>query len=306
MTVRFVRLRSNRLGRGGSWGVESLVLLLPRLQQEQSGKPFYVSILPSGQLWALHYRCGSGYLIRFPELADFEIALDGQTVKCWPTPELSKGSIQHLHLNQVLPLALSLQGKLVFHSGAIEIGHIGIALMGESGKGKSTLTASFATNGLRFLTDDGLVLERVANDYQIIPSHASIRLWQDSEHALIPNKVAPMASPVQYTSKGRFLACKAVAYCNQPRPLRKVYFLGNGSQSVPVFQRISSAEALMELVKHSFLLEIQEQKKLASHFDALSSLVTRDIFFRIDYPRRYEDLPRVREAIIQHALEDKS
>ena len=283
--------------------MESLVLLPSRLQPEQSGKPFHVSILPNGQLWAQHYRFDWGYLIRFPQLADFEIALDGQIVKCRPVPDLSEGSLQHLHLNQVLPLALSLQGKLVFHAGAIEIGQIGIALMGESGKGKSTLTASFATNGLRFLTDDGLVLERVANDYQIVPSHASIRLWQDSEQALIPDKIAPMASPVQYTSKGRFLAGKAVAYCNKPRPLRKVYFLGDGSQSVPVFQRISSAEALVELVRHSFLLEIQEQKKLASHFDALSRLVTNVFFFRLDYPRRYEYLPRVREAIVKHALD---
>ena len=62
----------------------------------------------------------------------------------------------------------------------------------------------------------------------------------------------------------------------------------------------------MELVKHSFLLETQEQKKLARHFDALSSLVARTIFFRLDYPRRYEDLPRVREAIMRHALFDYS
>ena len=287
-------------------GAGSLGILAPRVQPKTDDKPFQVSTLPSGQLWALYYRFDQGYLIRFPELADFEIALDGQIVKCWPVPELSEGSIQHLHLNQVLPLALSLQGKLVFHAGAIEIDQMGIALMGESGKGKSTLTASFATNRFRFLTDDGLVLERSANDYQIMPSHASIRLWRDSEQALIPNGVASMASPVQYTSKGRFLAGKAVAYCDQPRLLRKVYFLGDGVQSVPALQRISPAEALMELIKHSFLLEIQEQKKLAFHFDALSTLVTHDIFFRLDYPRRYEDLPRVREAIIKHALYDNT
>ena len=285
---------------------ESLVLLPSRVQPELSEKPFHVSILPTGQLWGLHYRFGWGYLIRFPELADFEVGFEGKIVSCRPVPELSEGSIQHLHLNQVLPLALSLQGKLVFHASAIEIDQIGIALMGESGKGKSTLTASFATNGFRFLTDDCFVLERLADDYQIIPSHASVRLWQDSEHALIPNGVASMASPVQYTSKGRFLAGKAVAYCDQPRLLRKVYFLGDGVQSVPALQRISPAEALMELIKHSFLLEIQEQKKLAFHFDALSTLVTHDIFFRLDYPRRYEDLPRVREAIIKHALYDNT
>jgi hypothetical protein len=60
-----------------------------------------------------------------------------------------------------------------------------VAFLGESGRGKSTLAASFATEGTRFLTDDGLLLEWVGGHCMIVPSHPSIRLWEDSQEALI-------------------------------------------------------------------------------------------------------------------------
>jgi serine kinase of HPr protein (carbohydrate metabolism regulator) len=94
---------------------------------------------------------------------------------------VTSATVEHLYLNQVLPLALSRQGKLVLHGSAVDIGGQGVAFLGESGRGKSTLAASFATEGTRFLTDDGLLLEWVGECCMIIPSHPSIRLWQTAK-----------------------------------------------------------------------------------------------------------------------------
>jgi hypothetical protein len=138
-----------------------------------------------------------------------------------------------------------------------------------------------------------------------MPSHPSIRLWQDSQEALV-GEDAETAPPVQYTSKARFLAGEGIPFCDEPRPLRRMYFLGDGSAEEATFQPMTPSEALMELVKHSFLLDIEDPSTLSRHFDQLTRLVSRPIFFRLDYPRRYEDLDRVREAIIRHANEEGS
>jgi len=192
---------------------------------------------------------------------------------------------------------------LVFHASAVEIDGGAVAFMGASGKGKSTLAASFATNGFRFLTDDGLMVEAREGDYQVMPSHPSIRLWLDSKTALIAPDT-PAAPALEFTSKSRLLAGGRIAFCDQPRPLRRVYFLGDGSAPALRFERLASADALIELVKHSFLLDIEEREMLAAHFDELSALASQPIYYRLDYPRRYEDLAAVREAIIQHASQD--
>lgn len=272
----------------------------PRPQLAVDQKPFHEWIFPDGTLWTLFYRTGLDYLLRFPDLADFEVSADGLEVRCWPAPGISEGSVDHLYLNQVLPLALSKQGKLVFHASAIETDAGAIAFMGESGRGKSTLAASFATAGFRFLTDDALLLEQHDDGYTVQPSHASIRLWGDSQQALVSDD-AHLAPPVQYTPKARILSGDTLVFCPEAQPLRRVYFLGKGGTVGITFQRMPPSEALIGLVKNTFLLDIDEQQTLATHFDQLSRMVSAPIFFRLDYPRRYEDLPALRQAIIEHA-----
>jgi hypothetical protein len=128
-------------------------------------------------------------------------------------------------------------------------------------------------------------------------------LWQDSEAALIAPDT-PTAPALEFTSKSRFLAGESIPFCDTPRPLRRVYFLGDGSAPAITFQRIKLSEALIELVKHSFLMDTEERQLLAAHFDELSSLAILPIYFRLDYPRRYEDLAKVRQAIIEHAAQE--
>jgi len=264
--------------------------------------PFHQWAFPDGTLWTQFFRQGAGYLLRFPDLADFEVSADGARVQGFPAPGVTSATVEHLYLNQVLPLALSRQGKLMLHGSAVDIGGQGVAFLGESGRGKSTLAASFATEGTRFLTDDGLLLEWVGEQCLIIPSHPSIRLWQDSENALM-NPDAATAPAVSFTSKSRFLAGQGIPFCDEARPLRRVFFLGDGESETPTIEALRPAEALIELVKHSFLLDIEARDMLVRHFDDLTRLADLPIYFRLDYPRDYEALGAVREAIVRHALD---
>lgn len=283
-----------------------LDVAIPRPQQLFPFPAFHDTLLPDGTVWCSSYRLESSILLRFPDLADFQVEDNGHAIRCWPVPGLTEGTLKHLYLNQVLPLALSQQGKLVFHAGAIELKTGGaLAFLGVSGRGKSTLTASFAIHGYRFLTDDGLVLKEGEAGYLAQPSHPSIRLWQDSKEALV-GKNTEMAPSVQFTTKARLLAGETIPFCDEPQPLRRLYFLGDGSAESVEIQPVSPSEALMELVKHSFLLDIEEQATLSRHFDQLAKLVSLPIFYRLDYPRRFEELACVRQAIIQHANEEGS
>jgi hypothetical protein len=228
------------------------------------------------------------------------VSADGKHVQGWAASGVQPGTMQHLYLNQAMPLALSRQGKLVLHASAVEVDRAAIAFVGASGQGKSTLAASFATNGARFLTDDGLYLEASTSELVAYPSHPSLRLWQDSELAVLGQHAATSA-PVQYTNKERFLAGPRIAFCDEPRPLRRVYFLGAGTAQCVAIRRIRPAAALLELVRNSFLLDIGEQEMLASHFAAISDLAERLTNYQLDYPRRYDDLHVVRDTIIRHA-----
>lgn len=270
---------------------------------EQSQQPchhpkFQEWILPDGRLWTEFYRVERGYLIRFPDFADYEIDSQGTVARCFPVPGVAVQTLWHLFHNQVLPLALSHQGNLVFHGSAVEVGQGAIAFLGASGKGKSTLAASFASNGFPFLTDDGLLLESSsAAGWLAMPSQPSIRLWEDSQHALV-GADAPAAPPLEFTSKGRFLSNEMLVHSDQPKTLKCIYFLGDGSAAHSTFERLSLSSALIELVKHSFLLDIDERQMLATHFGELSALVAEVPCVRLDYPRSFGSLDRLRARVL--------
>lgn len=274
-------------------------LLDARMQRAMNVAPFREWAFPDGVLWTQFYRTGAGYLLRFPGLADFEVSADALAVVCHPAPGATDETPRHLYRNQVLPLVLSKLGKLVFHASAVEVEGEAVAFVAESGRGKSTLAASFSASGFRFLSDDGLVLEECDEGFQAMPSHPSIRLWKDSQEALV-GAIANIAPHLQYSSKRRFPAGNEFAFCQEPRPLRRVYFLGDGSAPVLTFARMSATDALVEWVRHSFLLDLEERPMLASHFDRVAKLASHPLCYRIDYPRRFEELARIREAIVGH------
>jgi hypothetical protein len=272
----------------------------PRPQALLDKAPFYQRFYSDGRVCSQYFRTDAGYLLRFPDLADFQVFLSDPAVVCSPVPDVAQNWPNHVYLNVVIPLVRSVQGNIALHGSAVEIAGGAVAFVGWSQRGKSTLAAAFALDGFRFLTDDALVLEAAGEDYQVLPSHPSIRLWHDSEEALIPpgTQTAPA---LQDTSKSRFLAGTGIPYCDRPKPLRRVYFLGDGSETGVTFERVGAAEALALSVQHSFLLDVESKSLVASHFEKIAKFADRPMFYRLDYPRRFQDLARVRQAVVEHA-----
>ena len=283
--------------------VTNYALLEMRVQAPVAAAPFNEWAFADGTVSTQFFRTGDGYLLRFPELADFSVSGGALAVACRPAPGVTRDTCDHLYLNQVLPLVLSKQGKLVFHASAVEIEGGAVAFLAESGRGKSTLAASFAASGSPFLSDDGLVVEAAGKGFRILPSHPSLRLWQDSQEALIGPE-AKSAPPLPYTAKARLLAGSGLAFCARARPLRRAFFLGESHATAVTFEPLSATQALVEWVKHSFLLDPEERPALASHFDSVAALAGRVRCFRLDYPRRFEELPRLRRAIVRQIQEE--
>lgn len=255
---------------------------------------------PETEARTLLYRTGAGYLVRYPELADFEVAREGRSVRYWPVPGVANELIPFLYASQVLPFASARRGRLVLHGSAVELDGAGVAFVGESGRGKSTLAASFATSGYRFLADDHLIIENNdESESRIMPAHPSIRLWEDSHHALAGGTAHGTALPGG-TRKARLSAENNLAYCPQARPLRWIGFLGAGESKGLEIQRMSRGDALIELLRNALFLDNEDHPWLAAHFNRLAVVAEGAACYRLDYPRRFDDLQHVRNAIIQH------
>src|SRR5205807_10064457 len=137
---------------------------------------------------------------------------------CYPVPGTPLETLKHLLLDQVLPLLLSQQGKLVLHASAVAGPGGALAFTGPSGHGKSTLAASFSTNGYELLTDDCLMVEDRNGSIFGTPLYPSLRLYPEVIRTLFPKQ--PASTPVTHYSSKQRLGLEHSIFRFQVQPVR--------------------------------------------------------------------------------------
>lgn len=245
-----------------------------------------------------HRRTG-GYLVRFIDRADFLISAGADEVTCRTVPGTSARVARDLYLNQVLPMMRSHRGELIIHASAVAIDGKTAAFVAATGRGKSTLAATFARAGRPFLSDDGLCVTQAASGYLANPNRPSFRLWQDSEAIVLGNTLPD----VYADEKSRIEASELLSFQEVPLLLGAMYFLGTGESAAVRMSVISPSAALAQLLNHSFFLDAEDQERMKRHFAALTRLAETVPSFMLDYPRDFALLPSVIAAVSRHMKE---
>jgi hypothetical protein len=271
-----------------------------RSQRRLAILPYKSSSLADGTVWLQQFRRTRDFLLRFPGYADFSVNSAATQVCCWPVPNVSQATLDHLFANQVLQLAISQRGTLVLHGSAVRLGQGVIGFLGESGRGKSTLAAHFATAGAPFLTDDGLFVDLSQPSVIVFPGHKSLRLWADSEAQFVGSG-AERVGLAEFTQKGRLLANRKLRHSAEPCTLKCLYMLEKNDATRVTIGALPVAAAFIRLVTHSFLLDTGSPHAMKRHFCQLDDLLKRVPVFSLDYPRDYAQLDEVRARIVEHA-----
>lgn len=247
---------------------------------------------PSAQF----FRIPGGYVIRFPDMADFRVAEDGSGVECLPVADAGD-RWQALYQQQVLPLLRSLTGDPVYHGAGIRIGGRAIAILGPSGRGKSTLAAAFARQGHAFLGDDCLQLRVRADGHaEVMPDQRGIRLWADSLDALAPDDAR--TGHVPGSPKQQLLATPGLPHCDVPTPLACAYLLGEAMTDDVRLSPLGAAQAVMAWTANAFVLDIKSPVVLRRNIEAATRLARLVPVRSLDYPRDYRTLDRVVDGIV--------
>lgn len=263
---------------------------------------------PDEEIWLLIAKHGSGYVLRFPDLADFYLSADVSQIECYAEPGTPVDTITHLLLDQVFPLVLSKRGHLVVHASAI-LTPVGVlAFVGSSGYGKSTLAASLALQGYPLMSDDCLVLAETESGLVASPSYPGARLWDDAIESLFERQ--PIVSDVaHYTDKKRLaLNNEQVHFSSDCAPLHRMYYLSDpeetGEQPTISIRPLAAREAFVELVSYTYKLDVDDRNVLQREFRLLDRIAGLPLFYRLTYPRDFSMLPAVRQAILDHLHND--
>lgn len=178
-------------------------------------------------------------------------ASGGNYISLVLNPKASIETIE-LYLNGSTYGAILHQRKIMpMHGSCFVYNNKGIMLCGDSGAGKSSLTASFVLEGNEFLTDDVTPILTLNNKPFIWTMSDRIKLWEDSLKQLNQNiedlhKINPKTEKFYYPLK---------SYKDSSFMLNHIFLIEIHEKSTIIFQEIKGAEKVTALRNEIYRLE---------------------------------------------------
>jgi hypothetical protein len=220
---------------------------------------------------------------------------NGKEILVEAAPGADDRIVRNWIVGQGLGIAMVQRGLLVLHASVVESGGNGVAFVGGSGAGKSTIAMAFCRSGDRLVADDQAVIAVDDGAVTVLAGFPQLKLHRDALRDLEDAEGAVATTPVSeeklgWTVRQRF-ASRAV-------PLRRIYVLAEDRQwnitPLPV------QEAANALVEYSFLSSLLiKPASMGRHRLRCVELAERVPVRRLTRPRTLSELPeltrRVRE-----------
>ena len=243
---------------------------------------------------------GRTYL-RWPNHFEFLVSTDGRTIAALPSRRSSRESFHTYLVGQALSFALVKQGLDPLHATVVLVDGAAIAFLGESGYGKSSLSAVFLQAGHRLLTDDLLVLSELNSGFVGHPGPSRIKLFPKMARKVL--RSGKKGTPLSSETLKLLIPLEPCQTAGSAVPLRAVYVLApprpSGADRTRVtIRRLVKRRACMELLRNTFNTSVIDPGRLARQFQMATQVAVAVPVSQIAYARRIQLLPAVRKAIL--------
>lgn len=242
-------------------------------------------------------RRDGGYLLRFPRLCDLHLDPDAGGIHVMRRAGIEDNTLEHLLVDQALPRLLAHQGELIAHASALIVHGRAVLFLGTSGAGKSTLAALMQRAGHQILSDDCTLLRLHGGTVTALATYPSLRLLPDSlQHAVREGTHSTVMT--RYSDKRRVHVDGA---CDAPEPVHAIYVLdGPSSDSTTSIEARRPATACLDLIRHSFQLDVTDQGRTKALL-ARCSEVTRHVpAFRLSHAHAFEQSDALIAKLCNH------
>ena len=245
---------------------------------------------------------GDGYLLRMHGAANFRLSFDGCRIRGNPIGSFSLESLDGMLADCVLPFALTLQGRHVFHASGSSVDGQAVILLGESAAGKSTLAANLLAHGFPVLADDYVVLRPSSSGahlpIEVLPGRPKLRLWPGVKKFIFDKK--PNVGTDGEKCVVEVEVDGGTASLPTTVPLQRVYLLhpSDGMNSGPAVRSVPGPEALIELFRHSFRLDYTSKTMLVNELQGLSAIIESTQVKRLRFPRTLEGMAKAAALVI--------
>ncbi len=260
---------------------------------------------PNGRLSiiALDGHARGSIRFRYDERLSVDLAADGDLIVN-AAIGIDPAVVDHFVADQVIPRAMDGNGQHILHAAMIGIGNRAILILGASGRGKSTLAASFHSAGWRLFGDDATIISWVDGCPSAEPVYRSLRLLPDSIAALFPTSVESEAVS-DMSWKRQITLDPAAAPFDRPIIISAIFLIAPPDDSTVIEIRpLTSAELCMALVANAFACNPADIEQAHARLDKASRLATAVPAYSLSYPRDFHFLGDIRAAMIDRIGSD--
>jgi hypothetical protein len=210
----------------------------------------------------------------------------------------NRGQIEHDRIaayvtGVLMAAALRQRGFLTLHASAVVRDGRGVAFLGDSGWGKSTLAAFLCRNGYQLVNDDLLVVQ---------PDEDPVRALTGIPRAQLvdgPEGVFDDLANFPATCEGYNKRLVTVAGVDEPSCiLTRLYLLSPPSEQIPESRTVPEHESMMALVQHSRATNLMSfPSDMKRNFAQSASLAAKVPMVRLGNHRSPERLPKLLRQI---------
>lgn len=211
-----------------------------------------------------------------------------------PHPDADYLLVQRYIVGICMALLLYQRGQLVLHASAVNIEGRGIAFLGASGAGKSSIAATFLASGHMLLVDDIVSVIIENNVPYLFTGFPYIKL--DNETPALAELRKDKLEFTDYLENKAGFRIVDNASSNRV-PLNCIYIINDGDHFD--IQRYDIQKSLIELVRYSIPSSMVKIDK-ASHFKRCVDLVNLVPVFKLIRPTNLDRLPELVNHIESH------
>ncbi len=235
--------------------------------------------LVAGEWREVSLRSGRfGHLIWVSGVGEFSVSADGSDIACRSSVNgVGPDTLLKALLGPPVILALALHDVWCLHCSAVMVANRGIAFLGPSGEGKSTLAARLdAEYGpvIRRISDDILPVENGPERLLALPHFPQIKLPPDQQ--------VPVGTPER-------LPLAAIYVVNTSQPI--------ASKELQITP-LSLSRATRALLRQTVASRLFPPQLLERHLSFCADAAGRVPVRSLSYPKRRPWLPRVCEALL--------
>jgi hypothetical protein len=250
------------------WSTESSELLVDRRA-------------PGGQkVMTVESQAESGYLIDTPDHGKFRISADGSTIDCATGP----GPAWHWHrplFAQALPIAAALNGREVLHASGVVTDGRGVAFVGHSGAGKTSLALHLAAQGAELLADDVVALSTADGRVEAHPGVRFANVAPEQLDSILADRRQGLGEIIGRSDKLHILID---GLAETPAPLTRLYFVDRGPATPALeFVRLDSPSPQW-LLGATFLSHISSPLRQLAQLEVCSRIAAEVETYHLQVP----------------------